>query len=91
MQRHSPITCRCLKGAPGFEETVSGTGPYADDSNICTPARHAGVLPGDAEDGIVVATAAPGRSSWLRSTGNGITTDHWDGYREGMTVTAAQK
>lgn len=85
-ERQRGVTCRCIAGSFGFEGTVYGSGPYAADSNICSAARHAGVLRSD--DDLVTATAAPGLDRYDPSTRNGVTSEYWGTYPESMTVAA---
>ncbi len=65
--------CSCAAGAPGG--AVWGSGPYTDDSNICSAATHAGVIGGGG--GMVRVLAAPGLQSYRGSAWNGITTSNY--------------
>nr|WP_233582862.1 LCCL domain-containing protein [Corallococcus sp. CA053C] len=49
-----------------------GTDLYTDDSNVCSAALHAGVIP--ATGGTVVVTLQPGLSSYRGTTRNGVST-----------------
>ncbi|HYE97128.1 MAG TPA: LCCL domain-containing protein [Rubricoccaceae bacterium] len=57
----------------GTAHTVWGSGPYTDDSSVCTAAVHAGVIT-FASGGRVVISMRPGRGSYSGSTRNGVTT-----------------
>jgi hypothetical protein len=63
-------------GAPG---SVWGSGPYTDDSSICTAAVHAGRIQ-LASGGPVTVFIHPGRSSYTGSEANGITTRNFGSY-----------
>jgi len=65
-------SCSCAAGAPAG--TVWGSGPYTDDSNICSAAAHAGIIGGG---GTVRVLAAPGLQSYRGSLWNGITTSDY--------------
>jgi hypothetical protein len=57
----------------GTASTVWGSGPYTDDSSLCTAAVHAGVIT-LASGGLVTIEVRAGESSYASSTANGITT-----------------
>jgi hypothetical protein len=59
--------------AGGTASTVWGSGPYTDDSSLCTAAVHAGVIT-LASGGLVTIEVRAGESSYASSTANGITT-----------------
>lgn len=65
--------CSCAAGAPAG--SVWGSGPYTDDSNICSAATHAGII--GAGGGMVRVLAAPGLQSYRGSLWNGITTSNY--------------
>ena len=69
-------TCVCPADAP--LGSVWGSGPYTADSNICTAARHAGVL--GPEGGEVTVRRTAGQQSYTGSTANGVTTSDWGSY-----------
>jgi hypothetical protein len=62
------LACFCQPGAPQGE--VWGSGPYASDSDICTAARHAGVI--TTGGGNVRVLRAPGQDSYAASIAAGI-------------------
>lgn len=59
---------RCPPGKPA-PSRVTGSGPYTDDSSICTAAVHAGLLHGK-NGGEVVVEIRPGQSSYAGSEQN---------------------
>lgn len=63
-------------GTPG---SVWGSGPYTDDSSVCTAAVHAGVIT-VAEGGPVTVEIAPGQESYKGSTANGVTTSDYGSF-----------
>ena len=72
---------RCPPGKPQPSRVV-GSGPYTDDSSICTAAVHAGAL--HAKDGgDVTIEIRPGQSGYAGSERNyirsGDHSDRWDG------------
>lgn len=70
-------TCSCLKDA-GNAASVWGSGPYTADSDICTAARHAGVIKGNGGD--VRVMLVPGLNAYAGSTANGVNTSDWNGF-----------
>ena len=66
--------CSCAP-APGATGTAWGSGPYTYDSDICTAARHAGVI--GAEGGPVTVLAIQGLDAYQASEWHGITTSSW--------------
>ena len=62
--------CFCPDGVT--TESVWGSGPYTNDSSICTAAIHAGVL--SSRGGTVRVLAAPGLQSYRGSEWNGVST-----------------
>jgi hypothetical protein len=69
-------TCACPAGAPNG--SVWGSGPYTADSDICTAARHAGIL--TAEGGAVMAFRLDGMAEYAGSQRNGVTSSRWGRY-----------
>ncbi|MDP2064282.1 MAG: LCCL domain-containing protein [Phaeovulum sp.] len=68
--------CSC---APGdFDGAVWGSGTYTSDSDLCTAARHAGVI--GAGGGDIFAVARPGLEKYPSTTQNGITSSDWGSY-----------
>lgn len=80
----SSAECECPANAPAGR--VWGSGPYTADSDICTAARHAGVVGHDG--GPVVVTAAPGQDRYEAGSANGVTTSSWGRYGTSYTVMA---
>src|SRR5207245_2797900 len=67
----------CPAGGPTGR--LWGTGPYTDDSSVCTAAVQAGLLT-VAHGGTVTIQMAPGMPSYLGYTWHGVTTrtyGHW--------------
>ena len=58
--------------------SVWGSGPYTYDSNICTAAKHAGLLGSDG--GEIWAQMAPGEDAYHGSSRNGIQTSAYGKY-----------
>lgn len=69
-------TCTCAAGAPNG--SVWGSGPYTADSDICTAARHAGILTPDG--GAVMAFRLDGMAEYAGSQRNGVTSSRWGRY-----------
>ncbi|QFT60044.1 LCCL domain protein [Sulfitobacter sp. THAF37] len=76
------LVCVCPENAP-ISKSVWGSGPYTADSDICTAARHAGVV-GD-EGGSVTAIRLRGLDSYAGSAANGITTSKWGSFEGSIT------
>jgi hypothetical protein len=68
--------CSCAAGAS--DGSIWGTGIYTSDSELCTAARHAGVI--GAAGGDIFALARPGRQSYPASTQNGVSSSEWGAY-----------
>lgn len=69
-------SCFCEAGAaPG---SAWGSGPYTGDSNVCSAARHAGVI--GPEGGMVSLQTVEGQDSYTGSEANGIVTRDWGSY-----------
>ena len=79
--------CTCPAGAaPG---AVWGSGPYVADSDICTAARHAGVI---AEaGGAVVALAVAGLPAYRGSPAHGVASTDWGAYPLSYVFDANQR
>ncbi|MGC1496067.1 MAG: LCCL domain-containing protein [Sulfitobacter sp.] len=78
----APYECTCPAGSAN--RSVWGSGPYTGDSNVCTAARHAGVV-GD-DGGPVRITAEPGQASYEGSSANGVNTSSWGSYDQSFGV-----
>ncbi len=76
------VVCRCAAGTTGG--SVWGSGPYTADSDICTAARHAGVI-GEA-GGALELSAAPGQDGYEGSQANGVTTSNWGSYGQSFAI-----
>jgi hypothetical protein len=63
----------------GTAGSVWGSGPYTDDSSICTAAVHAGRIQ-MATGGPVTVFVHPGRSSFTGSPANGVSTSNFGAY-----------
>ena len=75
---------RCPPGKP-MPSHVAGSGPYTDDSSICTAAVHAGVL--HAKDGgDVTIEIRPGQASYAGSERNYIKAGDYEGTWAGSFV-----
>lgn len=60
----------------GSAGSVWGSGPYTDDSSICTAAVHAGRIQ-FATGGVVTARIVPGLARYAGSARNGVTTNNY--------------
>ncbi|MFN3972504.1 MAG: LCCL domain-containing protein [Gemmobacter sp.] len=74
--REATHSCACPANAP--KKSVWGSGPYTADSDICTAARHAGML--TEAGGGVMAIRLDGMAEYQGSERNGITTGRWGRY-----------
>ncbi len=73
---------QCPAGcAPG---SIYGSGPYTDDSVVCTAARHAGVVAD--KGGPVVVRRAPRQGGFVGSTRGSITTASWSSEHGAFSV-----
>lgn len=79
-------SCTCPADAP--LRSAWGSGPYTGDSDLCTAARHAGVL--DASGGAITATRLPGQSAYQGSRQNDVRTDDWNSYPYSVEVARAK-
>jgi hypothetical protein len=67
---------RCPPGKP-MPSRVTGSGPYADDSSICTAAVHAGAIRAK-DGGKVVIEIRPGQSAYAGSERNYLRSADYD-------------
>jgi len=75
---------RCPPGKP-MPSHVAGSGPYTDDSSICTAAVHAGVI--HAKDGgEVIIEIRPGQARYAGSDRNYIKSGDYDGTWDGSFI-----
>ena len=72
------FSCTCAPGP--YSGSVWGNGPYTADSDLCTAARHTGVI-GDG-GGPITALGLGGLEVYTGTTFNGITTRDWGAYSE---------
>lgn len=70
-----PYTCACSGGERG---SVWGSGPYTSDSNLCTAARHAGVI-GEG-GGAISVLGLGGLPAYTGSMANGVQSANWGSY-----------
>lgn len=77
--------CTCAAGATAGP--VWGSGPYTADSDICTAARHAGVL--GQEGGTVVAQAVEAPPSFRGTASNGVTSLDYGPYPRAFVLEGA--
>ena len=66
--------CQCKER--GFDFFIWGTGPYAAHSDVCTAARHAGVIT-KADGGVIVAIGRPGQESYAEGLANDVQGRKW--------------
>ncbi|AXV07100.1 hypothetical protein DVS28_a2419 [Euzebya pacifica] len=60
----------------GSASSVWGTGPYTDDSSVCTAAVHAGLITFD-DGGRVVFEIEPGLEAYPEGEANGVAASSW--------------
>jgi hypothetical protein len=75
---------QCVCPATHLTGGVWGTGTYTADSDICTAARHLGVI--GQEGGLIQVLLSGGQQSYSGSEQNGITTWDWGSYDRSFTV-----
>ncbi len=80
------FTFTCPAG--GTPRTVWGSGPYTDDSSVCTAGVHAGKIT-LARGGTVLVEIRPGRSAYTASTRRGITTRRYGAWQGSFVVVGA--
>lgn len=73
----------------GVAGSVWGSGPYTDDSSVCTAAVHSGLIT-LAQGGQAVIEIAPGQGAYKGSTANGVTTSDYGQYDGSFTFPAEQ-
>ena len=78
-------TCACPAGPA--RGSVWGSGPYTADSDICTAARHAGMITDDG--GPVMAIRLDGMAEYPASERNGVQTSRWGRYDTSFMVAPA--
>lgn len=88
------LTCSCDIASP--DGSVWGSGPYTNDSDICTAAVHAGVLVATEDKGAVsyagpvTVTGSPGCSSYEATTANGVSTREYGAWSGSIFFPATQ-
>ena len=70
--------CACGPLADATAGPIWGSGPYTADSDICSAARHAGVL--GPEGGTVAILLTGPQDGFAASTANGVQTNAWGAY-----------
>jgi len=80
------LTCSCAPGAAAG--SIWGSNPYTADSNLCSAARHAGVI--DAAGGIVTALRIGGLGAYAASERNGVASRSWASYPASVVFDANQ-
>ncbi len=78
------LNCSCPANAQNAP--IWGTNVYTGDSNICTAARHSGVIGGTGGD--ISLSMVAGQGDYPSSTANGITSGQWGQFNESFTVLA---
>lgn len=78
----------CLCPAEGRDRFIWGNGPYAGHSDICTAARHAGVI--DATGGPLLVEGRDGLRRYEASEAHGIRSKRWGAYSTSFVVTPAR-
>ncbi len=73
--------CSCAPNAP--TQTIWGSDPYTADSDICTSARHAGII--GEEGGDVFVLAIQGLEAYRGSLFNGVDSSDWSSYHSSIT------
>jgi len=69
--------CRCDAGRAA-STSLWGNGPYTADSDLCSAARHSGVI--GAQGGKITVLRLQGLSSYWGSTSNGVTSSDWGSF-----------
>ncbi|MFY0526986.1 LCCL domain-containing protein [Archangium gephyra] len=74
------VSCNCSSEyiSTASHKTIWGTNIYTHDSALCQAAVHAGVI--TTSGGVIHAVLAPGQSSYVSSTQNGITSSSYGPY-----------
>lgn len=75
--------------ADGQAGSVWGSGPYTDDSSVCTAAVHAGLIT-LAEGGTVNVEVAAGESSYKGSAAHGVTSSDYGAFDGSFTFPSDQ-
>ncbi len=83
LEEGAELLCTCK--AKGFDRFIWGTGPYSGHSDVCTAARHAGVITKE-DGGAVVAIGRPGQKRYEEGEANGIKGRSWLSFRTSFDV-----
>ena len=67
------VTCNCASDS--FGGSVWGSGPYTDDSSVCTAALHGGHI--SQEGGVITVRPAAALEAYPGSSQNGVTSNDW--------------
>lgn len=86
MEEGAVQLCTCK--ATTFKRFVWGSGPYSGHSDICTAARHAGVIADDG--GTLAVMGRAGQKSYEASEANGISSKRWGLFQSSFDVMPAQ-
>lgn len=70
------FTVRLFCAPGGHPGSVWGSGPFTDDSSVCTAAAHAGLLSVE-QGGVFTLRVAEGQAFYPASLRNGIFAGHW--------------
>ena len=76
------LTCGCPAG-PDSGARIWGSDPYTADSNLCSAARHAGLIGNNG--GQITALRLPGLQAYRGSEMNGITSNPYGSYASSVT------
>jgi hypothetical protein len=77
------VAYRC--SAEGSPDALWGTGPYTDDSSVCTAGVHAGVITVE-EGGRVVIEISEGLDSYAGGSANGVDAQPWPAWPGSFSV-----
>ena len=82
-QKGKQVTVVC--SSQGTVNLVWGSGPFTDDSSVCSAAVYAGLIT-VADGGTVVATVAPGQQSYKGGTAHGVTSEDYGSWGASFTL-----
>lgn len=71
------LNCQCPAGE-GNTGRVWGFGPYTADSDICSAARHTGII--GTSGGVVTVLRVQGLESYAQGASNGVEASSWSSY-----------
>jgi hypothetical protein len=81
------LDCSCPTNAP--VRSAWGKGPYTADSDICTAARHAGII--GTEGGDVLARRVAGLGTYAGTIANGVQTSNWGSFTTSLDVVSPSR